>query len=164
MSFFPTPGLQPGAYKMNVETPFQCIESFSPGDVQLTDGNLMITYRKYDQPISVQVGEHCARLTIRLPASGASLPEVLIVPESLPFRSLVTRAVAVELPYLYYPCPLSPGTYRVYAFKTLDGLEFADPAALSQFPGQTVILEADKMTEITLNVVDRTRFVSATAR
>ena len=151
---WPATGLEPGAYKMNVDTPFQCVESFSPGDVQLTDGNLMITYRKYDQPISVKVGEHCARLTIRLPASESSPPEILIVPESLPFRPLVTRAVAVELPYFYYAWPLSPGTYRVYAFTTLNGLEYSNPAALAQFSGQTAILEADKKTEITVDVVN----------
>jgi hypothetical protein len=151
---FPTPGLEPGAYKMNVETPFQCIESFSPGDVHLADGNFTITYRKYDQPISVKVGGHCAYLTIRLATSVSSPLEILLVPESLPFRPLVQRAAAVELPYIYYPWPLSPGTYRVYAFKTLDGLEYSNPAALSQFSGQTVILEADKKTEITLDVVN----------
>lgn len=152
---FPAPGLEPDAYKMNVETPFQCVESFSPGDVQLRDGNLMVTYGKYDQPISVNVGEHCARLTIRLPRSESSPPEILIVPESLPFRPLVTRAAAVDLPYIYYPWPMSPGTYCVYAFNTLDGLEYANPAVLAPFSGQTVNLEADKKTEIALDVVNR---------
>jgi len=153
-SGFRTPSLEPGAYKMDIETPFQCVESFSQGDVQLRDGSLMVTYGKYDQPISVKVGKHCAQLTIRLPRPGSSLPEILIVPESLPFRPLFTRAVAVELPYIYYPWPLSPGTYRVYAFKTLDGLEYSNPAVLAQFSGRTVILEADKKTEITLDVVN----------
>lgn len=153
-SGFRTPSLEPGAYKMDVETPFQCVESFSPGDVQLRDGNLMVTYGKYEHPISVKIGKHCAGLTVRLPRSGSSLPEILIVPESLPFRPLVVRAVAVELPYFYYPWPLSPGTYRVYAFNTLDGVEYSNPAVLKQFSGRTVILEADKKADVALDVVN----------
>ncbi len=152
---FPAADLPPGAYKMNAQTPFQCVESFSPGDVQLTDGNLVIASREYAKPISIEVSQHCATLIIRLPEWRSSEPMIVLIPESLPFRPITGRAPAVDLPYYYHPWPLSPGTYRVYAFETLDGLEYENPAALSQFSGLTVTLEADKKSEISLDIVNR---------
>jgi hypothetical protein len=152
---FPASDLQPGAYKMNVQTPFECVESFSPGDMQVAGGNLMIASGEYAQPISIAVGRHCAKLTIRLPERRSFEPMILLVPESLPFRPITVRAPAVDLPYYYYPWPLSPGTYRVYAFEALDGLEYENPAALSQYSGRTVTLEADKTSEMALDIVNR---------
>jgi hypothetical protein len=147
-------GLPPGAYKMVVAAGFDCVESFSPGDVELSANHLMITSQKYLRPISVKVGKHCAELTIRLPREVSTEIMILLVPQSLPFQAIPTSAPAVNLPYFYYPWPLAPGTYRVYAFKTLDGLEYENPAVLSHFSGKTVVLEADKKTEIALDDVN----------
>jgi hypothetical protein len=144
-----------GAYKALVASGFDCVESFSPGDVQLSGNNLMIASRQYLQPISVKVGKHCGELTIRLPQEVPTEIMILLVPESLPFQPIPTSAPTVNLPYVYYPWPLSPGTYRVYAFSTLDGLEYENPAALSHFSGKTVVLEADKKTEIALDIVNK---------
>jgi hypothetical protein len=147
-------GLPPGAYKTQVASGFDCVESFSPGDVQLSGNNLMITSQKYLRPISVKVGKHCAELTVRLPREVSTEITILLVPESLPFQPIPTSAPTVNLPYFYYPWPLSPGTYGVYAFKTLDGLEYENPAVLRRFSGKTVVLEPGKKTEIALDVVN----------
>lgn len=147
-------GVPPGAYKLMVFTGFQCIESFSSGDVQLSGGNLIITSRKYVQPISVRIGKHCATLTILLPQRETSPPTILMVPESLPFRPITISSAAVDLPYVYDAWPRTPGTYRVYAFKSLDGLEYENPAVLNRFSGQTVVLEAGKRAQIALDVVN----------
>lgn len=146
-------GVPPGAYKLMLSTGFDCVESFSPGDVQLSGGNLIITSRKYAHPISVKIGKHCATLTILLPKQETSPPKILLVPESLPFQPETILSAAVELPYVYDTWPLPPGTYRVYAFKTLDGLEYENPAVLGRFSGRTVVLEADKKAQIALDVV-----------
>ncbi len=146
--------LPPGAYKMVVASGFDCVESFSPGDVTLTGNNLMITSQQYARPISVKVGKHCAELTIRLPLEVSTPIMILLIPESLPFQPIPTSTGTVNLPYFYYAWPLTPGTYSVYAFKTLDGLEYENPAVLSRFSGKTVVLEADKKTEIALDVVN----------
>jgi hypothetical protein len=144
----------PGAYKLMLSTGFDCVESFSPGDVQLSGGNLIITARKYTRPISVKIGKHCATLTILLPKRETSPPKILLVPDSLPFQPIIVLSAAVDLPYVYDPWPLPPGAYRVYAFKTLDGLEYENPAVLSRFSGRTVVLEADKKARIALDVVN----------
>ena len=148
-------GLPPGAYRLMVDSGFDCVESFSPGEVQLTGNNLMITSQTYLRPIAVKVGKHCAELTIRLPREVSTEIRILLVPESLPFQPIPTSTGTVNLPYFYYVWPLSPGTYRVYAFTTLDGLEYENPAVMSRFSGKTVVLEAGKKTEITLDVVNK---------
>ncbi len=135
-------------------TGFDCVESFSPGDVQLSGGKLIITARKYAQPISVKIGKHCATLTVLLPKQKQSPTTILLVPESLPFQPKTILSAAVDLPYVYDLWPLPPGTYRVYAFKTLDGLEYENPAVLSRFSGQTVVLEAGKTAHIALDLVN----------
>jgi hypothetical protein len=89
-----------------------------------------------------------------LPLSGSSTQVILLVPESLPFQPIKINSVVVDLPYVYGPWPLPPGTYRVYAFKNLDGLEYENPDMLRRFSGRTVVLEADKRTKIALDVVN----------
>ena len=93
--------LPPGAYKMIVAAGFDCVESFSPGDVRLTGNILMITSRQYIRPISVNVGKHCAELTIRLPREVSTPIMILLVPESLPFQPIPTSTGTVNLPYFY---------------------------------------------------------------
>jgi hypothetical protein len=144
-----------GAYKLFVAPGFDCVESFSPGDVPLTGDNLIIASQQYPRPISVKVGKRCAELTIRLPREVSTPIMLLLVPESLPFQPIPISTSTVNLPYFYYVWPLSPGTYGVYAFKTLDGLEYENPAALSAFSGKTVVLEAGKKTEIVLDILNK---------
>lgn len=86
-----------GAYKLMVSTGFDCVESFLPGDVPVSDGNLLITARKYAQSVSVKVGGHCGHLTILLPKRVSSPPAILLVPELLPFQPITARLPAVDL-------------------------------------------------------------------
>jgi hypothetical protein len=61
---------------------------------------------------------------------------------------------AVDLASIDDPFPVPPGSYRLYAFKTVDGLEYENSAVLSRFLGRNVVLDADKTTTIALDVVN----------
>ncbi len=156
--------LEPGAYKLIVphpvgSPPFQCIESFSPGDVAVVDNQLIVGSQEYNKPISIETGEHCAQLTIRLAHEPVVRASILLVPESLPFAPSTLPLVAGEGGFVrsgvYYPWPLSPGTYRVYEFSSLEEVEYENPSALEHFSGKSVSLEPNKRTEVALETVNR---------
>jgi hypothetical protein len=50
---------------------------------------------------------------------------------------------------------LPTGTYRVYAFNTLDGLEYASPEALREYPGEAIRSEQARQATVTLDLIQR---------
>jgi hypothetical protein len=50
---------------------------------------------------------------------------------------------------------LSPGSYQVFAFSRVEGLEYANPEALRAYPSQSVTLEAGQKMDLTLDLAER---------
>lgn len=50
---------------------------------------------------------------------------------------------------------LSAGTYQVFAFANVDGLEYANPEAMRNYSGQSVTLEAGQTKDITVEISER---------
>jgi hypothetical protein len=50
---------------------------------------------------------------------------------------------------------LVPGTYHVYAFDTLNGLEYANLEALRAYPGQTISVSKDQHSTVSLGLIQR---------
>jgi hypothetical protein len=50
---------------------------------------------------------------------------------------------------------LSPGVYHVYAFTSIDELEYANPEVMRDFPSQEVELAPNQSLELTLKPVER---------
>jgi hypothetical protein len=47
---------------------------------------------------------------------------------------------------------LAAGSYQVFAFSTLNGLEYADAQALRSYHSQSVTLDAGQKTDLTLEL------------
>ena len=58
----------------------------------------------------------------------------------------VTGAIQVKI---------SQGTYQVFAFANIEGLEYANLEAMRNYSGQSITLEAGQEKDITLEVTER---------
>jgi hypothetical protein len=147
-------GVHPGKYQV-VAQAFgpDCIESVSTGGVDLSRNDLLISPGSQPQPITISLRNDCATLTGAVrsesPAAGAL---VLLVPDSphaepqlVPLQSNANFTVA----------NLSPGTYRVWAFSSIAGLEYANPDVLREYSSQQVELAPGQKSNINLDLVVR---------
>ncbi len=50
---------------------------------------------------------------------------------------------------------LIPGTYHVYAFDTLNGLEYANLEALREYTGQTISIDKEQHATVNLELIQR---------
>jgi hypothetical protein len=156
---FGLPDLPPGEYRIFVppvfgSAPFnRCIESFSPGDVPVENGDLLITPREYKQPISITTGQNCAKLVVhRTDEPDSAHPSLVLVAESAPFAPIEQQIGPAET--YHYPWPLSPGTYRAYLFSSRKDLPYRDPVFLSHFSSKPVTVDANHATEVTLPMIE----------
>ena len=51
---------------------------------------------------------------------------------------------------------LAPGTYKLYAFDSLDGLEYANPDAMKSFSATEVTVGPKQTITVTVDVISRT--------
>ncbi|MGA7410821.1 MAG: carboxypeptidase-like regulatory domain-containing protein [Bryobacteraceae bacterium] len=150
-------GALPGTYRVAVQAfqPFY-IESIRSGSVDLLDQPLTITSGGAVAPIQITLRDDSANLTVKImqdgqPANGGA---VLVIPTAHPSET--------EYPRLWeggnvLPVgALAPGDYRIYAFDSIDNLEYANPEVLRAFAEQSqqVTLEPNGQTTVTLELIE----------
>ena len=151
-----------GKYKLNMQ-PFgsECLESAWYGSVDLTRDYLVVgsgVSSVDTQALTINLRGDCATLSFKLqPGEQPRIGLVLIVgsspvaePETLP----VQVPTLAQPDNVSMPLTLSPGSYQVYAFSSVDGLEYANPEALRGYPSRTVNLEPGQKAEITLELIE----------
>jgi hypothetical protein len=147
----------PGTYRVAVQA-FQpyYIESMRSGSVDLLDQPLTITSGGAVAPIQITLRDDSANLTLRVtqdgqPAAGGA---VLVIPTAHPSETDFPRFW--EGGNQLTVGPLAPGDYRVYAFDSLENLEYANPEALRAFAAQSqqVTLEPNGSTNVTLELIE----------
>jgi Carboxypeptidase regulatory-like domain len=149
-------GVFPGTYRVAVQA-FQpyYIESMRSGGIDLLDQPLTITPGAV-APIQITLRDDSATLNVKVmqdgqPAAGGA---VLVIPGAHPSEN--------EQPRLWSGgngmtlSGLAPGDYRVYAFDSIEGLEYENPEAMREFAGksQTVTLEPNGSTNVTLGLIE----------
>jgi hypothetical protein len=145
----------PGKYHVHVYMPndSECIDSLSSGNVDLTREDLVISPGPEQQPVHVALRSDCASLqvSVHLEDRGAR-PTLLLIPSS---HAIPPSTMQLEPGGTTAFNLLSPGDYQVYAFSSIEGLEYANPDVMREFSGQQIRLSASQHASVTLQVIAR---------
>ena len=142
-----------GKYKLNVQSfGNDCLESAMYGSVDLSRDYLVVTSDAGAQPITIDLQSNCAVLKVRVKADGRNVFAILAPSSS--FAEPIVQPLMIE-PMGFAQLTLSPGSYQVFAFSSLNGLEYANPEALRNYPSQSITLDAGQQKELTLEVTER---------
>jgi hypothetical protein len=148
------PGVHPGNYKVAAQAfgP-ECVQSVSAGNVDVMHNDLLILPGSQPPPITVSLRNDCASLsgTVHSERPNA-LAFVVLVPDSTPTQS---QLFPVQSNQNAMFSRFSPGTYHVWAFSNITGLEYANPDVLRDFPSQQVTLGPNQKLNLNLDVVTR---------
>lgn len=144
-------GVPPGSYRVLVYgLDSQCVDSLTSGNADLTQEDLVVAPGSQAQPINVALRNDCATLqvTVNSENQGAKLA-VVLVPASHVMEPITAQLDATGS---YVFNGLGPGEYQVYAFSSIDGLEYANPEAMREFAGQQITLAPNQRANLTLAV------------
>lgn len=144
----------PGTYHVAVHTyGSDCLDSVTSGSADLSNGDLNVSPGVQPQPITVTLSNDCATLNVSVRTDGRPAPvEVLMVPES---GGGEPKVVSVAPDANFNMMGLRPGDYRVYAFSTLNGLEYTSPDALRKFTAYEITLNANEKANAELDLIVR---------
>jgi hypothetical protein len=152
----------PGKYKLDIQGfGSECVESAWYGSVDLTRDYLLIDPSGGTQALTINLRSDCATLTAKLrPEEKAPAGFVLVVPTSSMGEPKVLQLQGQSSSNPFNPMnnpslTLSPGTYQVFAFTSLEGLEYANPDVLRNYPSQSIELGAGQKTELTVEISER---------
>jgi carboxypeptidase family protein len=147
-------GVHPGNYKVVVQAfGSECVESVLAGNVDLMHNDLLISPGSQPPPITVSLRNDCATITGMVRAENQNAPAfILVVPDSAPAEPKLFPTQANQS-FMFEG--LSPGTYRIWAFSNVTGLEYANPEALRDYPSQQVNLEASQKATVNLALIIR---------
>jgi hypothetical protein len=142
----------PGKYKLDIQSfGGECVESVWYGNVDLLHDYLVIGSDSGTQPITVNLSNHCATLSAKAASGERQNSGSLVVVAS----SSLNGPVVLPLGPSGGSYTLSPGSYQVYAFDNVDGLEYANPEVLRDYPSQSIDLAAGQKTELTVKLIQR---------
>lgn len=144
-------GVPPGKYRVRV-APVTCVASVSSGNTDLLRDDLVVADGV--QPVAIRVSRYskCPTLSGTIHSdSGDPWGTILLVsdpdhiePGIVPFNQ-----------GRFHTAPIIPGTYHVYAFRSLNELEYANLDALREYPGKTVRLEKDQHAIVNLELIQK---------
>lgn len=147
-------GVAPARYKVTVDAfNGHCVESVFYGSTDLTRETLVVAPGSGSPPITVALRSDCAALNGTVRSSNGNTQGVAV---------LLSESLA-DSPKLAQLQPngsfafqdLSPGQYRVYAFSSLIGVEYANPEALRGFSSEEVKLTANQKANVTVDLIVR---------
>jgi len=145
----------PGEYKVFVPAPGgnRCLVSLTSGNIDLTREDLIVASGSQPQPINAILQNDCAvlQVTVHEPNPNAQ-STVLLIPASHAMQP-VTAQLDPAGSYVF--TDLSPGDYQVYAFSSIDGLEYANPEVMRDYSGQQIALSPNQHANVTLDVIGR---------
>lgn len=146
----------PGKYSVEV-TPTasnQYIQSARCGTLDLLREKLVVQPGVQVQPIEVVVRDDGATLGGKVRnASPDFVANLLIVPQAAPMQP--ARLMQVFGAAEFQSAALAPGDYKVFAFDSLDQIEYLNPESLDRYASQaaTVSLSANGKANVTVDVI-----------
>ena len=148
------PGVPPGSYRALVSgLNNQCLDSLTSGNVDLTREDLTVAPGSQPQPINVTLRDDCAALQVAVRSENQAVkPTVILIPAS---RAMEPISMQLDPAGSYTFVNLSPGEYQVFAFSSINGLEYANPGAMREFSGQQMTLTPNQRASVTLDVIAR---------
>ncbi len=155
-----------GRYRLQIQnTGAECLDSAWYGNVDLTRELLTVTADVQPQPVTINLRNDCATLSVKLDEAEQRTGYVVIASNSLALQPIIfpVQPHANEsLPYVPFtglmlgpgPTTLPPGSYEVYAFSTLENVEYANPEALKAYTSQSITLDPKQKLEVTAMLID----------
>ncbi len=149
-----------GRYTLNVQGfGGECVDSAWYGNVDLLRDYLVMGPDSSPQPIVIIMRDDCATLTPKVGgAENQSSAFVIVVPSGWFAEPKVLQFNAQQqfaTGPMVHGQSLTPGTYQVFAFTNIDGLEYANPEAMRDYPSQSVTLDPNQKLEITVKPAER---------
>ena len=138
-----------GKYRLDIAPPGnECVESAWYGNLDLLRNYLVIAGEAAPQPITIQMRKDCGTLHARVDGAATSGALVLVNPDSIdePMPVFFNGDTGTAV--------LSPGSYRLYAFADLNGVEYANPEAMRDYTSQTVEIAPNQKLEISVKLID----------
>lgn len=145
--------LEPGRYRVefNAIGGSMYVASASYGNIDLLHDDLVIASGGVQQPIDVVVRDDAPTLSGTANCGDVQC-WILVVPEDS--KSLPARQAAVNRLGTFQVNSLAPGSYRVYAFDRIDGIEYTNPDAMKTYSShaEDVVLSAGQKAQVTLEM------------
>ncbi|MFL6353232.1 MAG: carboxypeptidase regulatory-like domain-containing protein [Bryobacteraceae bacterium] len=147
-------GVRPGTYKVLAQASgAECVESVSAGNIDLRHENLVISPGSQPESITISLRDDCATITGLIRSENQNVSAfIILIGDSAPADPKLFPAQANQ--NFVFP-GLSPGTYRVWAFSNIAGLEYANAEALRDYPGQQMNLGANQKASVNLDLISR---------
>jgi hypothetical protein len=157
------PNITAGKYRLDVQTyGKECLESAWYGSVDLLRDYMTVgSDGGGTQPITINLRADCATLTAKVrPGGHVPATGILLVVPGSSFAAPKVLPIVTQLPPEFSgmgldAAVLSPGSYQVFAFSSLEGLEYANPEVLRGYPSQSVNLEPGQRAEVTVELSER---------
>ena len=151
----PTVSVYSGRYRVSVTTRLKgyYVASAYCGEADLLADNLVLEPGVQPKPIEVSLRDDGATLTVDVPGVNIRY-SVLLVPENAPGDAVEAR----RGPQGDLTIPnIRPGDYQVFAFASLEELEFRNPEAMEKYSSQAVhvSLNAHQKKNLTLQLIRR---------
>jgi len=146
-------GVLPGTYSVVAQSWGEgCVDSISSGGIDLTRDDLTVALGSQPAPIDVVLRTDCATLNVNLTRSDEAAPVAVVVVSGN--RSFEPRLINFNGSNAKIP-NLTPGDYRIFAFSSAAGLEYANPEALRDYTGQEITLAPNQQVEVSINIIER---------
>jgi hypothetical protein len=142
-------GFWPGKYRVRVGAS-TCVESVKSGAIDFFRNDLVIADGAPVPSIHLTRYSKCPTLTGAVHSeSGDANGVVVVVSDSDHIEPEIRHVFEGR----FGDIGLIPGTYHVYAFDTLSGVEFANPEAMRKYPGQTIRIEKEGHATVSLEMI-----------
>jgi hypothetical protein len=130
-------GVAPGKYAVRAQASFGgYVQSLRSGSLDLLQEALTVAEGGTVMPIEVVVRDDSATLKVTVRAEKPGWPAMIVLyAEGAPFLLPVRWGTANPGLYSYLGA-LAPGSYKVFAFDSLDGIDYARPDSLAKYASQ----------------------------
>jgi hypothetical protein len=140
----------PGHYRVVLRGfPNVCIGSITSAGSDVERNGLTISPGAAPDPVEVALANDCGSIQLAVNSGGLTNVWVVIVPErpgSDPIEMMGGGFTVSKL---------RPGSYRVYAFDDISGLEYANPEAMQTFSPKEISIGENQTVQVTLDVIKR---------
>ena len=147
-------GVMPGKYRVEVMPMVASyVRSVRCGGVDLLREELIVPEGGNMQPIEVVLRDDGATVKVHVQGETVEHARVLLLPEFAPY--LRPRMIDVSANEDGIDAGLPPGEYKVLAFDSIDGVEYANPEFLGKYSSRTahVTLSANATTTVNVDLI-----------
>ncbi len=147
-------GIPAGTYNVSAQSSGNsCVGSISYGGTDVSHEPLNIAPGAAAQPLVVNLRNDCASLAVTMHSDTKDATgTVLAIPDAGTGAPTMIWMQANSTANL---AGLTPGSYHVYAFADIEGLEYANPQAMRDLPSESVTVTPNAQASMTIQLDER---------